>query len=179
MIDRNRYESLADALRSVDDLDEVQRALVREQAIRATVLETGEPYEIVAETMDAMISMGDEAVLGLTEGEPTSLRAGLEAWLKGLAARYPGGMHTDSVEVELETLLAYSWPIASPPQEALALAVEFPEDDEHMVITLGGQEVATATYDGCGWSGMEAVQRTAEKVHAAILGKLADVASQG
>lgn len=172
MIDRNRYENLADALRSVDDLDEVQRALVREQAIRATVRETGEPYEIVAETMDAMISMGDEAVLSLTEGDATTLKEGVTKYIGHLEAQ--GDTASLDVAADLTNLVEFSWPIASPPRETLALAVDFPEDDKHLVITLGGQEVAKANHSEHGWSGMEVAQRTAEKVHAAILGKLAE-----
>lgn len=169
---------LEEALTGTDDLDDVRRALAREEAIRDTMHETGESRDIVTQMLDSMVSMGHEAVLDLVEGEPTTLRAGLARWLDGVADRYPGGMHADSVIAELGTLLEYPWPLASPPREELALVSDYPDDD-HLVITLGGQEVAAANHDEHGWSGMEAVQQTAEAVHAAILAKLADVPAEG
>ncbi len=100
---------LAEMLAGADDLDTVRRAIAREEAIRATVKESGESYEIVAETLDAMISMDQEAVLDLTEGEPTTLQAGLVAYVQELEKR-DELQPRDRVVTELGMLLAYPWP---------------------------------------------------------------------
>jgi hypothetical protein len=97
---------LADVLASVDDLDQVQRALIREQTIRQVMAETGESREIAAETLDAMISMDREAVRDLMEGDVTTLRAGLQRLAEGW---HQNGV-PDGAEYELDTLLAYPWP---------------------------------------------------------------------
>lgn len=159
-----------DALADTVDLDAVVRAAARERSIRDTMRETGEPREIVAELLDSIISMGDEAVLTLTEGEATTLKDGVVKYIGHLEAQ--GDTASLDVAADLTTLVEHSWPVASPPREALALDVGYPEDDEHLVVKLGGREVATANHDEHGWSGMEAVQRTAEQVHAAMISAL-------
>lgn len=166
-----KYAELLATL-STEGLEAAERALSRERVIRETMRETGEPREISAEMVDALDCMTEEAVLDLMDGEPTSLRAGLVKYIEGLAPRYPGGMHVDSVTGELEALLEYPWPVASAPLAGLELSSGYPEDDEHLVVKLGGREVATANHDEHGWSGMEAVQRTAEQVHAAMISAL-------
>lgn len=151
----------------VDDLDQVTRALARETVIRQAMAETGESREIVVEMLDASISMDQEAVLDLMEGEPTTLRAGLQRYVEELEGR-DELQPRDRVISELDTLLAYPWP----GRGELELVAGHPEDDEHLVITLGGEEVAAANHDEHGWAGMEAVQTTAEAVHKAILERL-------
>lgn len=158
------------ALADTADLDTVSRAVARERAIRETMGKTGESREIVVEVLDAMISMGDEAVLTLTEGEATTLKDGVVKYVGHLEAQ--GDTASLDVAADLTTLVEHSWPVASPPREALALDVGCPEDDEHLVVKLGGREVASANHDEHGWSGMEAVQRTAEQVHAAMISAL-------
>jgi phage pi2 protein 07 len=37
-------------------------------------------------------------------------------------------------------------------------------DDEHVIIEINGEEVASANYDEHGWSGMDAVVKTATAV---------------
>lgn len=41
-------------------------------------------------------------------------------------------------------------------------------DDEHLVVEVDGVEVASANYDAHGWSGMEAVEKTALAVAKAV-----------
>jgi len=120
MIDRNRYESLADALASVDDLGEVGRALVREGAIRQVMRETGEDRKTVTDMIDAMDSMGQEAVLDLTEGEPTTLADALQRYVDTLeqAASEDKTVKAEDVCGALHSLLAYPWP-GVPDAEAL------------------------------------------------------------
>lgn len=158
--------ALEDVLAGEADLDRVIRAVARERAIRDTAAETGEPREIVAEALDAAISMDHEAVLDLMEGAPTTLRSGLARYVQELEGR-DELMPRDRIVDELGTLLAYPWPVASagPAQE---LEIRQP-DDEHLEVWIGGREVASANHDAHGWAGMEAVQTTAENVHRALI----------
>lgn len=102
--------NLDEALAGEDDLERVQRALVRERVIRSVMAESGEPREVVAETLDAMKSMADEAVLDLMEGEPTTLQAALQRYVDELNGR-DELQPRDRVVSDLETLLAYQWPV--------------------------------------------------------------------
>jgi hypothetical protein len=156
---------LGEMLAQESDLDAVIRAVARERAIRDTVAETGEERAIVAEALDAAISMDQEAVLDLVEGNATTLRAGLARYVQELEGR-DELQPRDRIVDELGSLLAYPWPVASagPGQE---LEIRQP-DDEHVEVWIGGREVASANYDEHGWSGMAAVQTTAENVHKAL-----------
>jgi hypothetical protein len=73
----------------------------------------------------------------------------------------------DRIVGELDSLLAYPWPVAST-GPAQALEIRQP-DDENLEVWIGGREVASANHDEHGWSGMAAVQSTAENVHKALL----------
>ena len=92
-----------------DDLEAVIRAVARERAIRDTVAETGETHEIVASVLDAAISMDQEAVLDLMDGEPTTLTRGLARYVQELEGR-DELQPRDRIVDELGTLLAYPWP---------------------------------------------------------------------
>jgi hypothetical protein len=115
MIDRNKYANLAEALADVTDIDKVVRAVARETAIREMMAETGETREAVTTVADAAVSMDEEAVLGLMDGEPTTLHAALE--------RLAEDWHRDGVpegaEYELDTLIRYPWPGATPAEQEL------------------------------------------------------------
>ena len=110
MIDRNKFESLADALASVEDLEAVKRALIREATIRQVVAESGESREVVADLVDATASMGEEAVLDLTEGEPTTLRDALGRYVERLAGATQE-MDLHAVVGDLDALLTFSFPL--------------------------------------------------------------------
>ncbi len=103
--------TLGEALADTDDLDAVIRAVARERAIRDTMAETGETHEAVASVLDAAISMDQEAVLDLMDGEPTTLARGLARYAQGLE-NLPEGYDLTAQEVvdNLGTLLAYPWP---------------------------------------------------------------------
>lgn len=101
--------TLAEALAGETDLESVQAALVRERIIRQVAEESGEPRQVVADMVDAMRSMGDEAVLDLMEGEPTTLHAGLQRYVEELAGR-DELQPRDRIVDDLGTLLAYRWP---------------------------------------------------------------------
>lgn len=91
------------------DLDKVIRAVARERAIRDTMAETGETHEIVASVLDAAISMDQEAVLDLMDGEPTTLARGLARYVQELEGR-DELQPRDRIVDDLGTLLAYPWP---------------------------------------------------------------------
>lgn len=100
-------------LAETDDLDAVIRAVAREQAVRHAVAETGESREIVTEMLDAAVSMDQEAVLDLMDGEPTTLAAGLRRYVQELEGR-DELQPRDRIMGELDTLLAYPWPGENP-----------------------------------------------------------------
>lgn len=179
MIDRNKYESLADALASVDDLEAVKRALIKETAIREVVRESGETREVVTQMIDATESMGQEAVLALTDGEPTTLRDALERYLDRLERALEGdpGSTLGDVAGELGALLAYPWTeeettISTHGENAsVRLAVDFPDDD-HLTVSVGGQVVYSGSYDELGRAGMEGLEECARAVHRALLARV-------
>lgn len=104
--------TLGEALEREEDLETVKRAVIREQVIRDSMAATGEPREIVTEMLDAVRSMDGEAVEELTEGEPTTLRDGLERYVDQLGRLIEGdpGATSEDVLHALSTLLSFSWP---------------------------------------------------------------------
>lgn len=130
--------------RSVDDLDRVQEALIKERVIREVMAKSGEPRDIVVEMIEAMKSMADEAVLGLMEGEPTTLRAALQRYVDSLVNNSHSG-NLEEVADDLASILGYPYPQADagPGRE---LEIRQP-DDEHLEVWIGGREVASANHD--------------------------------
>lgn len=98
--------TLAEALAEESDLDAVVKALARETVIRHMMAETGEPREIVAEQIDALSSMDQEAVLDLTEGEPTTLRDALGRYVDAIQPDDTGETVVDA----LNAILAHPFP---------------------------------------------------------------------
>jgi hypothetical protein len=96
-------------LSETTELGTVQRALVREQAIRAIVAETGEERRHVVDTMDALDSMDREAILDLTEGEPTTLVDALSRYVDVLEGR-DEIVPRDGIVGDLSALLRHRWP---------------------------------------------------------------------
>lgn len=94
------------------DLKAVMHALAREQVIRDAMAETGESREIVEEMLGSLESMDQEAVLELTEGEPTTLRDALERFTSELQGRLEGDPGSTFGEVldGLQAILAYPFP---------------------------------------------------------------------
>lgn len=168
--------NLDEALAGEDDLARVQRALVRERAIRDVMAKTSESREIVAEAMDAMASMDQEAVLDLADGRPTTLADALTRYVR-IMADWDEVIPRDQVAGDLSAILEYPWR----DEEALvqlhepngSLRLEIREDDsEHWTMLVGGHEVAAANHDEHGWSGMTAMRDTAEAVHQAVLARV-------
>jgi len=96
-------------LTGIDDLDAVGRAVEREREIRIGMARTGEGRQVVAEFLDAQAAMDDEAVLDLTEGQPTTLVDALSRYLTELEGRDELQPRA-RVAGELAALLAYPWP---------------------------------------------------------------------
>lgn len=118
MIDRNKYANLAEALADVTDIDKVVRAVARETAIREMMAETGETREAVTTVADAAVSMDEEAVLDLMDGEPTTLGRALARYIDELEKR-DELQPRDRIVGELDTLIRYPWPGAAPAEQEL------------------------------------------------------------
>ena len=71
--------------------------------------DAGVDRQTVTDMLDAMASMGQEAVLDLMDGEPTTLAAGLQRYVDELEKR-DELQPRDRVVDDLSTLLAYPWP---------------------------------------------------------------------
>lgn len=112
---------LAELLAGADDLGAWRAALARETAVREVMAETGESREIVEEAIGAMDAMAGEAVLDLTEGEPTTLRDALERYVGVLEGR-DELLARDWVLSDLAAILTYPFP-----ETASGLAID-PED---------------------------------------------------
>lgn len=91
------------------ELAEIHTALFRERIIREGMAQTGEDRQTVADYLDASMSMDQEAVLDLMDGEPTTLAAGLRRYVDELGIR--DELQTrDRIVSDLMTLLIYPWP---------------------------------------------------------------------
>jgi hypothetical protein len=152
-------------LTGAKDLEEVQRALSRERVIRDVMAQTGESRQVVADLVDVGRSMDHEAVLGLTEGEPTTLHDALSRYVDQLGQRVievEGEVH-EAISADLDALLTYPWP----GDDSLELQVEHSNDNsETLTIRLGGQEV----YQGsAAREGGAVAEDVAGAVHRAVL----------
>lgn len=159
MLDLGRYQTLAEMLADVDDLNAVSRALVRERVIRDCMVESGESRAIVADMLDAAISMDQEGVLDLMEGEPTTLAAALSRYVEELEGR-DELQPRDRIVSDLETLLAYPWP--GGPE------LEIRRRDETVEVMIGGEVVAEANHDEHGYAGMDLLESAARDIHKAV-----------
>jgi hypothetical protein len=101
---------VADLLASMEDLEEVQTALSREKVIRNVMASSGEDRQTIIDFMDAHASMDQEAVLDLTDGEPTTLADALGRYVDSLDRMTGAGEDIPAdVIAELQSLLAYPW----------------------------------------------------------------------
>jgi hypothetical protein len=170
--------TVCEALAGEDDLSGVTRALAREQVIRDLMRETGESREIVTETLDAAESMDQEAVLGLTEGAPTTLADALRRYVTELEER-PGPVEELSVAADLTALLAYPWP-----DEEAVIATH--ADNRSVMLTVAEQnngQMVSIQFGDNRWqvhqvfrddsrSVLEIAEQVAIAVHRAMLGRI-------
>lgn len=177
--------NLNEMLAGAADLGDVERALVRERAIRKTMAKTGEGREPVAEMVDAMQSMDREAVLELTDGAPTTLSDALARYIRIAQQQEYGkdfyedesGRIWDRVAGDLDAILEYPWSaeeerLASHGvNQALDLHVEHP-DETTMSLTIGSDRweiYRTEIYGEAGEAVAEAVTAAAEAIYRAVL----------
>lgn len=162
---------LDSVFRSVDDLDKAQAALVRERVIRDTMTKTGEDRRHVADMLDAMESMGQEAVLDLTEGEPTTLRAAVQRYVDDLekaVAIVPGNPEARAMAEVVEGLSAIlAYPFPGPSVE-----LEIKRRDESLEVWVGGELVAQSDHDEHGQDGMDAMENASRAVHREVMTRL-------
>lgn len=172
-------KQVQDILADTDDLGEIERALVREHAIRAAMARTGEGREIVAEGIDAIQSMDQEAVLDLTEGKPTTLPDALTRYIR-IVETWDELITRDGVVSDLGAILEHPWPAE---EERLAshgvnqwLGLRFKEgDDRDLEIRVGpdsGHPVYTVNWEDAGTGGQQAVKEAVRAVYRAVLSRV-------
>lgn len=160
------------------DLDAVARAVEREREIRIGMARTGEGREVVAEFLDAQAAMDDEAVLDLTDGNPTTLVDALTRYLEELEGRDELQPRA-RVAGELAAILAFPWPEDERrvqlhnPHYGLALHVD-QEENRDLVIRMGSNrwEVARVNWEDAGSGGQLAAGVVAERVYRATLARI-------
>jgi hypothetical protein len=164
-----------DALAELD-LDALSRELVRERAIRDGMARTGEGRQTVADMLDAMASMDQEAVLDLTEGEPTTLQDALTRYVR-IVETWDEVIPRDRVAGDLDAILEYPW---AAEEERLAshglnssvrLTVET-RDDRDLSVKLGGWELARVSWEEAGSGGILAAEEVARAVHRSLLARI-------
>jgi hypothetical protein len=112
---------------SPEELERAGPALAREQTIREVMADTGEARRIVVESLNAALSMDEEAVLDLCEGEPTTLIDALHRLISAIENQQEGGAEIDAegIMVSLVALANYRWPAGPPaplgPNQTLTL----------------------------------------------------------
>jgi hypothetical protein len=165
-------------LAGADDLVVVQRAVVREGAIRRVMAETGESREVVAESLDAMEAMDQEAVLELADGNPTTLADALTRYIRIVRTweEPDGRVDRDVVLSDLSAILEYPWR-----DEESLLALHEPNggvqlhieegDNRDLEIRIGDNRslVATVNWEEAGSAGQHAAEQVARAVHRAVL----------
>lgn len=177
-VEQSAYRNIEDHLVHADDLDRVTRLVEREREIRIGMARTGEGREVVAEFLDAQAAMDQEAVLDLTEGQPTTLVDALSRYLTELEGRDELQPRA-RVAGELAALLAYPWPEDERriqlhnPHYGLALHIT-EEDNRDLVIRMGSNrwEVARVNWELAGSGGQRAAQEVAEAVYRATLARV-------
>lgn len=160
------------------DLDAVARAVEREREIRIGMARTGEGREVVAEFLDAQAAMDDEAVLDLTDGQPTTLVDALTRYLEELERRDELQPRA-RVAGELAAILAFPWPEDERrvqlhnPHYGLALHIT-EEENRDLVIRMGNNraEVYRVNWEDAGSGGQRECQAVAEAVYRATLARV-------
>jgi hypothetical protein len=174
----NREQVVTDMLSGIDDLGQVSRAIVREEAIRDGMARTGQGREPIAEAIDAMDAMDQEAILDLTEGDPTTLVDALTRYVRILQ---DGDeiIPRDQVVGDLSAILEYSWSGEEKlvqlhnPHYGLALHIAHtPEGD--LVVKMGNnrREVARVTWEDAGSGGVLAAEYLTQAVYRATLARV-------
>lgn len=180
------FADLGVAMACEDNLVEVERALVREKAIRSTMARTGEGRQVVAEAMDAMQLMDEESVLELAEGAPTTMRDAITRYIRIMnqeSGTDEVEAYRDRVASDLDAILEYPWVaeeefLASHAgTRSLKLNVRRIRDDagflERVEIRIGGGWlILSASAEHHNQRGLEAIASGAGHVHRAVLARV-------
>lgn len=165
---------LADLFASMDDLSEVTKAVARETVIREAMAQTGEGRSTVADMIDAAQSMGQEAVLELTDGEPTTLRDALSRYVDEAETRRGGWW--PQVAEELTAILNYPWRDEESliqlhnPHYGLALHVDTAPDGSFVEIKMGNNRHTVAVvYEQDSRGVLSIAEQVAQAVYRATL----------
>lgn len=173
-------QELSAMLELVPDLGEVERALVREHAIRAAMARTGEGRTVVAEGIDALQGMDREAILDLTEGNPTTLADALARYTR-IVETWDEVIPRDRVVNDLDAILENPWPAEEERMashgvnQALDLHVQRTENDgalERVEVSIGGRFILAASSEHHTQAGLEAIASGAGHVHRAVLSRV-------
>ena len=177
---RTTRDALYALLENTADLDAAGRAVEREREIRIGMARTGEGREVVAEFLDAQAAMDDEAVLDLTESQPTTLVDALRRYVEELGNRDEMSLSwRDMVAGDLAALLAYPWPEDERRVQlhdvhyGLALHIG-EEENRDLVIRMGSNrwEVYRVNWEDAGSGGQRECQAVAEAVYRATLARV-------
>lgn len=139
------------------DLERVQAALVRERVIRDVMAQSGEERQHVADMLDAMESMGQEAVLELTDGEPTTLRDALRRYVEQMATQGEPSHEVGAMLADLDAILGYPYPGAE---------LDLTDDGHVMKISVGGSVLLTVDRED---NTLASVTSAVEAVHEALV----------
>jgi hypothetical protein len=158
---------------TMEGLENIRDAVSREWSIRKVMAETGEDRQTVIDTMGAIDSMDQEAVLALTSGAPTTLADGLQAYIESLPSSDGTAADWD-VASDLHALLMYPWPeeeatIATHGANA-SVGLRVQVDEHRTCVYVGGQKVADIPTQDAYVKAV--VQEVAEAVHRAVLARV-------
>lgn len=169
-----RTAVIADMLQQMDDLGDAERMIQRERDIRDGMARTGEGREVVTEAVDVLSVIPGEAVLELTDGNPTTLQEALKAYIRELEGR--GDTTSLDTAADLETLLDYPWRM----EEAVlashlgrpGLRLRMSEKENSILVVVGESQFGSVeiVYDDA--SVADAVKTVAEYVHRAMLARV-------
>lgn len=165
-------------LAGAPDLDAMERAIAREREIRIMMARSGQGRGPAADMIDVEQSMAEEAVLDLTDGEPTTLVDTLQRYLSELACR--GELQPrDQITTELEAILRFPWPederLVSLHNPHYGLMLHFRHDkNRDLIVQMGNErrEVARVSWEDAGSGGIEAVEAVARAVYKATLARV-------
>lgn len=173
-----RTQVVADMLSGIDDLDAVTRAVEREREIRLGMARTGQGREVVAEFLDAQAAMDQEAVLELTDGQPTTLVDALTRYLEELEGRDELQPRA-RVAGELAAILSFPWPEDErrvqlhDPHYGVALHVERSSDSQCLEIRMGSNRwLVDTVYRDSTMSVMDVAENVAQRVYRATLARV-------
>lgn len=174
-----RGKTLAERLAVEPDLNVVARAIERERRIRDGMARTGEGREVVTEFIDAHSSMDQEAVLGLTDGEPTTLVDALRRYVEQLNVYAEETGNLWPVTDDLAAILNYPWSGEEErvqlhePNSSLQLHVDHP-DEVTTRISIGSNRwfLFSASREDHAPHSMLAIENAARAVHRAVLGRV-------